>query len=154
MSTSVAAITTPLDPSVAVDRNEDAVRTILFFDGVCGLCNRSVDFILTRDPLGRFKFAPLQGETARQLLLPADFENLNSLVLWVDGRTYRKSAAVVRVLWRLSPLWKCLGTALWCIPLPLRNLGYLLVARSRYRLFGKHDACRMPTAEERLRFLP
>jgi predicted DCC family thiol-disulfide oxidoreductase YuxK len=126
---------------------------IVFFDGVCGLCNSSVDFVLRHDQRNRLRFAPLQGETAALLLPPADRQNLGSLVLWNDGRTYRRSTAVVRVLWQLGPFWQFLGGLLWVIPAPLRNAGYRVVAALRYRLFGKKSACRLPTPEERSRFL-
>jgi len=138
----------------AIPATTEAVRRILFFDGVCGLCNWSIDFVLNRDRRGDFQFAPLQGETAQALLEAADTADLNTMVLWVDGRTYRKSAAAVRVLWQLDPVWQCLGTLLWLIPLPIRNLGYTLVASNRYRLFGKKDTCRLPSPQERARFLP
>lgn len=128
-------------------------RPIVFFDGVCGFCNFWVDFLIARDPDGLFAFAPLQGETARQLLPAAD-QNLDSLVLWTPARVDRKSGAVVRILWRLGGGWRVLGGLIWLIPLPLRNLGYDLIARNRYRLFGKKDVCRMPTPEERTRLLP
>lgn len=155
MSTVPAAIPTTPEVALAVDqRDVDAIRRILFFDGVCGLCNWSVDFVLRRDFNNDFQFAPLQGDTAKALLTPADIENLNTLVLLVGDRTYRKSAAVVRILWQLGPLWRCLGALLWLIPLPLRNLGYSMVSRNRYHLFGKKESCRIPTAEERARFLP
>jgi predicted DCC family thiol-disulfide oxidoreductase YuxK len=129
-------------------------RPIVFFDGVCGFCNFWVDFLMTRDPDGRLAFAPLQGETARQLLPESDRQQLHSLVLWTPQRAYRKSAAVIRILWKLGGGWACLGGLLWLVPLPLRNLGYDVVARNRYRIFGKKDACRMPTPAERTRMLP
>ena len=155
MSTVAATLAASSDLVAALDnRNEEAVQSILFFDGVCGLCNKAVDFVLVRDHHNAIKFAPLQGDTARSLLTPAEIENLNTMVLWVKGRSYRKSAAAVRVLWRLSFGWKVVGTLLWLIPLPLRNLGYTLVARNRYRFFGKKESCRLPTPAERLRFLP
>lgn len=154
MSVVPATLTTAEQSVAATERCDDAVQTILFFDGVCGLCSKSVDFVLARDERATIKFAPLQGDTAASLLSPADVQNLNSMVLWIDGRTFRKSAAVVRVLWRLSLGWRILGTMLWLIPLPIRNLGYVLVARNRYRFFGKKESCRLPTAAERLRFLP
>ena len=135
-------------------REIDGVRRILFFDGICGLCNWAIDFVLKRDLKGNFQFAPLQGETARSLLTPEDVSDLNSMVLWVEGRTYRKSAAAVRVLWQLGPGWQIAGTLLWLIPLPLRNLAYSLIAQNRYRIFGKKETCRLPTPEERSRFLP
>lgn len=155
MSTVAATLAASSDLVAALDnRNEEAAESILFFDGVCGLCNKAVDFVLVRDTQQAIKFAPIQGDTARSLLTPADIQNINTMVLWVKGRSYRKSAAAVRVLWRLSLGWKILGTLLWLIPLPLRNLGYMLVATNRYRFFGKKESCRLPTPAERLRFLP
>jgi predicted DCC family thiol-disulfide oxidoreductase YuxK len=155
MSVVVGALSAPADQAAAAtERCDDAVQKILFFDGVCGLCSQAVDFVMARDQRQIIKFAPLQGDTARQLLESADRENLDSMVFWIEGASYRKSAAAVRVLWQLGPAWQVLGTLLWLVPLPIRNLGYTLVARNRYRFFGKKESCRMPTAAERLRFLP
>ena len=155
MSAVVATLATPADQSaIATDRCDDAVQNILFFDGICGLCNKAVDFVLVRDLRLRVKFAPLQGDTARALLAPADRENLDSMVFWMEGVTYRKSAAAVRVLWQLGFGWQVVGALLWLVPLPLRNLGYEIVARNRYRFFGKRETCRLPTPAERARFLP
>lgn len=126
---------------------------IVFFDGVCGLCNSSVDFVLRHDRRGRLRFAPLQGEMAARLLPAADRENLGSLVLWSEGHTFRRSTAVVRILWQLGGFWTIPAACLWLIPAPLRNGGYRLVAALRYRLFGKKETCRLPTPEERGRFL-
>jgi predicted DCC family thiol-disulfide oxidoreductase YuxK len=100
------------------------------------------------------RVSPLQGETAQQVLEPADREELGSLVLRMAGRTYRRSSAVVRILWQLGRFWTIVGALLWLIPLPLRNLGYRVVASNRYRLFGKKETCRLPTESERARFLP
>jgi predicted DCC family thiol-disulfide oxidoreductase YuxK len=130
-------------------------RPIVFFDGVCGLCDRSVTFLLDRDTRGSLLFAPLQGETAAQLLSDADRASLKTLVLRLpDGRCHRRSAAAVRILWRLGFGWKVAAVLLWLIPLPLRNLGYRFVAASRYRLFGQRETCRMPTPDDRARLLP
>ncbi len=127
---------------------------ILFFDGVCGLCSRAVDFVIARDPEGVFRFAPLQGETARTMLGEADIAALETMVVATDKGLYRRSSAAVRILWRLGPFWRLCGWLLWIIPRPLRDLGYSTVAKTRYRLFGKHETCRLPTPEERERFLP
>ncbi|HSG69214.1 MAG TPA: DCC1-like thiol-disulfide oxidoreductase family protein [Planctomycetaceae bacterium] len=134
--------------------NKDLPENVLFFDGVCGLCNRTVDFLLRRDRNQRILFAPLQGETARRELSPQDVSNLNTIVLKTPQRLYKRSAAVVRLLWLLGGGWSFCGTLLWLIPWPLRDLGYWFVASSRYSLFGKKETCRIPTAEERSRFLP
>jgi predicted DCC family thiol-disulfide oxidoreductase YuxK len=138
----------PSDHSVA------STESIVFFDGVCGFCNFWVDFLLARDRRGRLLFAPLQGETARQLLSAGDVEQLHTLVLWSPLEVHRKSSAVVRILLLLGGVWAVCGALLWLIPRPLRNWGYNLVAKHRYRVFGRKDACRMPTLDERARFLP
>lgn len=131
-------------------------KPVLFFDGVCGLCNSSVDFAIARDRNARLLYSPLQGETAAALLSEQDIQNIDTVVFRAaeGGRFYRRSAAIVRVLWVLGFPWNVCGWLLWLIPLPIRNLGYRMVAGSRYRLFGKHETCRMPTPEERTRFLP
>lgn len=155
MSTVPVSLAGTPDDDLAIDlRETEGVRTILFFDGVCGLCNQAVDFVLKRDRKKILQFAPLQGETARVLLSPADIDNLNSMVLWVDGKAYRKSAAAVRILWLLGSGWKVLGTIFCLIPSPLRDVVYSLIAANRYRIFGKKESCRIPTPEERVRFLP
>ena len=149
--------TTKTEP--ASDRQDlPAVKStehpILFFDGVCGLCNWAVDFIMSRDAAGKFRFAPLQGETAHRMLSSADVDQLNSMVLVTDEGTFRRSAAAVRILWRLGTCWKLCGWLLWLVPGPLRDVGYRWVATLRYRLFGKRESCRLPTPEERGRILP
>ncbi len=141
-----------VDPLARAERLPQ--RPIVFFDGVCGFCNYWVNFVLSRDPDGKLAFAPLQGVTAEQLLPTEDREQLHSLVLWSPQKSYRQTSAVVRILWTLGGVWWLLGWLLWLIPRPFRNLGYVLVASNRYRIFGKKDACRMPTAAEHSRFLP
>ena len=108
---------------------------------------------MRKDRSGILRFAPLQGETAARLLPESDRENLNSMVYFENGERFRKSAAVVRILRQLGGIWALLGSLLWVIPRPLRDLGYSLVAAVRYRVFGKKSACRVPTSEERGRLL-
>jgi predicted DCC family thiol-disulfide oxidoreductase YuxK len=145
----------------AANGEADRPTNIVFFDGVCGLCNRFVDFVLSRDRRGSIRFAPLQGETAKKVVsdewqVASDGTSMARTVVWFDdaGREFVRSAAVVRVLWSLGGLWWWIGWLLWLIPLPLRDLGYRIVAASRYRLFGKTESCRLPTPAERTRFLP
>jgi predicted DCC family thiol-disulfide oxidoreductase YuxK len=132
----------------------DQPTNVVYFDGVCGLCNRFVDFVLSRDRRGAIRFAPLQGDTAKHRSI-AVAPNLDTVV-WSDsrGREFLRSAAAVRVLWQLGGVWRLIGWLLWLIPLPLRDLGYRMIAANRYRLFGKKETCRMPTPAERARFLP
>lgn len=127
---------------------------IVFFDGVCGLCNASVDFFMRRDGSGALRFAPLQGETAAARLEDQDRQSLNSMVFVTGDQSYRRSSAVVRILRQMGGVWSAAGILLWLIPKPIRDLGYWVVASLRYRLFGRKETCRMPTPEERGRLLP
>lgn len=127
---------------------------VVFFDGVCGLCNASVDFILRRDTRQRFRFAPLQGETARQAVPREDIDRLDTLVLLSPSGITRRSAAVVHILWQLPGIWPWVGAVLWLVPLPLRDAGYRFVSARRLRWFGQKESCRLPTEAERERFWP
>ena len=146
-------VTHPGPHPIGADTNSVA-GPILFFDGVCGLCNHAVDFVMRNDSRSRIRFAPLQGATAAELLESQDVANLNSMVMLEHGRAFRRTAAAVRILWNLGGFWNVLGWLLWVVPAPLRDVAYRLVAATRYRFFGKRETCRMPTPEERSRILP
>jgi len=128
-------------------------RPVLLFDGVCNLCNGLVQWVIERDD-GQFRFAPLQSAAGRRLLeqydLPVD--DLDTVVLVVDGKYYTKSAAALRVLRRLG-LPYSLGYPLVAVPRRLRDRAYDLVAEHRYGVFGRRDACMRPTPERQERFL-
>lgn len=133
----------------------DADETpILFFDGVCGLCNASIDWLMSRDRRGVVRYAPLQGETAARMLPPADSQSLNSVVLKDEAGLHRRSSAAVRTLAHLGGRYRVYARLLWLIPAPLRELGYKIISKTRYRIFGKRETCRMPTPAERGRILP
>ena len=131
-----------------------AERRTILFDGVCNLCNRSVRFVLARDPRERFVFAPLQSEKGRELLsragLPLDAPA--SIVLLEGERSYEKSDAVLRILSGLSGLWPLLSL-LRMVPRGLRDALYEWIAANRYRWFGQSAECPVPTPEQRRRFL-
>ena len=114
--------------SVSVSATE-AGHPVIFFDGVCGLCNRFVDFVIRHDRQGVFRLAPLQGETARDRLAEADVVDLKTVVLVDASGTYRKSTAVLRVLGRLGTFWKFAAALLWVIPRPHPRSGILLDCR-------------------------
>lgn len=127
---------------------------VIYFDGVCGLCSRLVDFVIRRDPEGRFRFAALQSPRGEAILrmtgLPAG--SLESVIVEDGGRLYERSDAVLRVWRRLGFPWSLLAVGV-IVPRPLRDALYGFVARRRYGWFGKRDACRVPTPAERERFL-
>ncbi|WP_437185111.1 thiol-disulfide oxidoreductase DCC family protein [Planctomicrobium sp. SH668] len=143
---------TEVDSAASSSHNPDD-WFIVYYDGKCGFCNRSVNFLLNADRPGSIRYAALQGETARQQLGADDIQRLNTLVATHKGKSYRRSTAVVRILWQLGRHYRLLGWMLWLIPLPLRDLGYRVLARWRYSLFGTVDACRLPKPGEQQRFL-
>jgi predicted DCC family thiol-disulfide oxidoreductase YuxK len=128
---------------------------IFFYDGVCGLCDRTVHFLLTRDRRDRLRFAPLQGQVAAEMLPPLGGrpEDLNTMYLVTrDGRLLQKSRAVLFAVAALGGAWS-LVSVFKIVPRPLADAVYSFVARVRYRLFGKYEACAIPSREERARFL-
>ena len=127
---------------------------IIFFDGVCGMCNRFVDLILRIDSRGVFRFAPIQGETAKKMLPPLSEAPQEWSMFYLDERGIREeSDAFLAVYRRLGGRWGCL-ILLRLVPRGIRNLVYRTVARNRYRWFGQRDACRIPSPDEQRRFLP
>jgi predicted DCC family thiol-disulfide oxidoreductase YuxK len=127
---------------------------IVLFDGVCNLCNNSVQFMIQRDPRARLRFTSLQSEAGQRLQAEhgIDSASLDSMLLVEGGRLYRESDAALRMARHLKGAWPLLG-AFRIIPRPLRNLVYRWIARNRYRWFGKMEACWLPTPELRSRFL-
>jgi predicted DCC family thiol-disulfide oxidoreductase YuxK len=135
-------------------------NTIILYDGVCGLCDRLVQFLLKRDLHDRFRFASLQSEFAADILRrhsasPDDLDTMY-VVLNYDlpgERIASRSDAAAVALRQLGGGWAALGTALQALPGWIRNWGYNLVARNRYRIFGKYDSCPIPSDKNRLKFL-
>jgi predicted DCC family thiol-disulfide oxidoreductase YuxK len=127
---------------------------IILFDGICNLCNSSVDFVIDRDPEARFRFASLQGETGHEFLRRHDFAaaTMDSVVLIEGDRMFVRSTAALRIARRLPFPWP-LFSIFFILPAPLRDFFYDLIARNRYRWFGRRESCRMPTPELQTRFL-
>jgi len=116
-------------------------RSILFFDGDCGLCCGFVRFMHKRDVKGRLAYAPIGGETWDARIGSCKEEDRNTIHLLTNTGAYKRSSAVVRALDELGGAWSIVAWILWVIPLPLRNIGYRIVAGVRYRLFGKAKSC-------------
>ncbi len=125
---------------------------VVLFDGVCNLCNASINFVIDRDARSVFRFAPLQSDVGRALVAECGLEGEDSIVLVEDGRCYVRSDAALRIARRLDGAWPMLS-ALRIVPRPLRDAAYRVIARNRYRWFGRQDACRLPTPDLRARFL-
>ena len=137
-------------------------RLLVIFDGHCGLCNRSVRWLLRRDQADRLRFAASESPKVAGLLrrhgIPARAPGPSTLLAVRDAGgpaecVLLRSDAVLALLAELPRPWPALAAALAWIPRPLRDLGYRLIARCRYRIWGRLESCPLPSAEERERFL-
>lgn len=138
---------------MSIETRQDQ-HAVVLFDGVCNLCDRSVVFIVDRDPQGYFQFASLQSSLASRLLERFAYSSpsLDSILLIEKDRLYTRSTAALRIARHLRGAWPLLF-AFIVIPAPLRDGVYRIIARNRYRWFGQMAACRIPTPQLRQRFL-
>lgn len=131
-----------------------AEPAIIIFDGVCNLCNKSVDFVIRRDKKRIFRYAANQSEAGAAILRQHGVEEgeQQTVYLLQNGKLYRRSTAALRIARRLPFPW-FLGWTWMIFPRFLRDWVYKWIARNRYKWFGKKDTCRLPTPEERSLFL-
>tara|TARA_R110001583_G_scaffold135293_1_gene287056 strand:- start:195 stop:596 length:402 start_codon:yes stop_codon:yes gene_type:complete len=130
-------------------------KKIILFDGVCNLCNRSVQFVIKHDKKDEFRFATLQGEIGKQLVRERhiDTDTVDSIILIEPGIAYyTKSTAALKIGASFGGAWKLLNV-LNLIPSSLSDIVYDFVARNRYKWYGKKDACMIPTPELKAKFL-
>ncbi|HET6977512.1 MAG TPA: thiol-disulfide oxidoreductase DCC family protein [Pyrinomonadaceae bacterium] len=133
---------------------------IILYDGVCGLCNRLVQFLLKHDGHGRLRFASLQSDFSAKVLQrhgidPKDLDTLHVVENYdqPSERILQRSDAVLRAWRELGGVWSTLSSLGKIVPRPLRDLIYRFVAQNRYRVFGKYDTCMLPDPNQRSRFL-
>ena len=133
---------------------------IILYDGVCGLCNRFVQFLLKHDKQARLRFASLQSEFAERVLTrhgidPKDLDTVQVVVNYErpDERVLGRSDAILRAGNELGMPWNVLATIARIVPRALRDVVYFFVARNRYRVFGKYETCMLPDPNQRHRFL-
>ncbi len=126
---------------------------VVYFDGVCNLCNAFIDFLVRIDSTKVLRYAPLQGTTAKNNGVARGSADLASVVVVANGMIWNESDAVLRVFEALGGRWRMLA---WVriVPKPIRDSLYRTVARNRYRIFGRRDTCRVPTKSEQELFLP
>jgi len=129
-------------------------KSVILFDGVCNLCNASIDFILKRDKNNKFLVGALQEEPGKKLLSQFEVnpEYLDSLVLIEDDQIFFRSTAALKIAKNLSSLWP-IFYAFIILPSGFRDGIYDWIGRNRYRWFGKKNTCRLPTPEEKAKFL-
>jgi predicted DCC family thiol-disulfide oxidoreductase YuxK len=129
-------------------------KSIILFDGVCNLCNSSIDFVLKRDIKDHFRFGALQEKESQELLSKFNVSSnyLDSLVLIEENKLYFRSTAALRIARKLNSLWPILYILI-LIPASLRDYLYNWIGKNRYRWFGKKATCRIPTKLEKEKFL-
>ena len=143
-----------MESPIIIEPKGAAGKPIIFFDGVCAMCNAFVNLALRIDRRRTFLFAPLQGTTARELLPPLSGDPRDWSMIYVDeAGIHDQSDASLQVYRRLGGVWWLLSLVRF-VPGSIRNPLYRILARNRYRWFGRREQCRIPTEEERQRFLP
>jgi predicted DCC family thiol-disulfide oxidoreductase YuxK len=130
------------------------VKSIVFFDGVCNLCNSSVDFMIKRDKNDQFLVGALQDEISKDILSQYDVREdyLDSIILLEKGRIFYKSTAALKIARNLSGFWPALYPLI-ILPQELRDGVYDWIGKNRYKWFGKQNTCRLPSPEEKAKFL-
>ena len=143
-----------------MNRDPSSAPPVLLYDGVCGLCNRLNQFVLRHDEERIFRFASLQSPLAERILNrhsanPRDLDTVYVVVSYnqPSESLLPRSDAVIFVLKQLAGIWRSAGILLSWLPLWFRDWAYRLVARNRYRIFGRHETCPLPSPEHRGRFL-
>ncbi|MCB0475561.1 MAG: DUF393 domain-containing protein [Flavobacteriaceae bacterium] len=129
-------------------------KPLILFDGVCNLCNRSVQFIIKRDTKKQFLFASLQSDAAKNILLQLNQKNYDpdTILLIEDAQLYQRSTAALRIARKLDGWWRLLYHFI-LVPRFIRDYFYDIIANNRYRWFGKRDSCMVPGEDVRGRFL-
>lgn len=128
--------------------------SVIIFDGVCHLCNSSIDFVMKRDRKRIFRYTANQMEAGRKILGENGInpDQIESVYLYEKGKLYDKSSAALRIARNLGFPYS-LAYIFMIVPSFIRNFFYDLIAQNRYKWFGKKETCRLPTAEERALFL-
>lgn len=122
---------------------------VIIFDGICGLCNKSVDILITLDTHKRFKYTSIQGEFVKTLDIEQD---IDSIIFYEKRILYYKSTAILKILRSLGGVWIIINI-FYIIPRVIRDFIYDVIAKYRYNIFGKMDSCRMPKKGEEALFI-
>ena len=131
-------------------------KKIILFDGVCNLCNSSVQFVIKRDKKDIFRFAPLQSEIGKKMVEERgiDTSTVDSIILVEPNIAYyTKSSAAIEIANDLGGIWKILNVFTYILPVSVRDWIYDFIARNRYKWFGKKEQCMIPTPEMKAKFI-
>ncbi len=135
-------------------QKQEQKLNLVFFDGVCNLCNSAVSFLIKIDKKRRLKYSSLQGEYRKSLRQLDQASPVDSIIFLSEGKVYIQGEAIVHILIKLGGVYQVLGRGLSVLPLWLLNKVYALIARNRYQIFGKSETCRIPNDDIKDRFIP
>lgn len=126
---------------------------IIFFDGICGLCNRVVNFLISQDRNDRLRFATQQGELFKTLESSGIVSNVDgeTLYYYKNNKIFKRSTAAIMAISDLGGGWKAIKILVW-VPERIRDTLYNVIAKNRYSIFGKLNSCRVPSQKERAKF--
>jgi len=130
-------------------------KKIILFDGVCNLCNSSINYVIDHDKMDVFRFVSLQSELGKTIqdYLGIENTNLDTIILYIpDEAYYIKSTAALKIMTTFSGIWK-LMLVFTIIPAPIRDIVYNYIAMNRYKWYGKQENCKIPTPEVKSKFL-
>jgi predicted DCC family thiol-disulfide oxidoreductase YuxK len=138
-----------------MNTSKSNIKNVVFFDGVCNLCNGVVDFLIRKDSKNQLKYSSLQSGYAKNFFKKQEIniEDLNSVYFYDGVSIYNKSRAISAIFRKLPYPYKAIGIFIQYFPERLGNLIYDFIAIRRYTLFGKKEECRMPTSRERAKFV-
>lgn len=122
---------------------------IIVFDGICGLCNKSIDLLIKLDTQKHFRYTSIQGEFVKTLDIEPD---IDSIIFYENGILYYKSTAILKILRSLGGIW-VISNVFYLIPKVIRDFIYDVIAKYRYKIFGKMESCRLPNAGEEELFI-
>ncbi|WP_299554773.1 thiol-disulfide oxidoreductase DCC family protein [Seonamhaeicola sp.] len=131
-------------------------RKIIFFDGVCNLCNGFIDYVINRDKNKSIFYTTLQSDLAKAKLKDYNISletEYTTIYYYANNKLYSKSSAILQIFLQLSTFHKITSRIFWIIPKFIRDGFYSFIAKNRYRFFGKKETCRLPTEQEKKQFL-
>lgn len=131
-------------------------KKIIFFDGVCNLCNGFIDYVIKRDTNKIIFYVSLQSEFSKETLKKHDIildDTYNTIYYYSKGKLYSQSSAILNIFLELSTFHKIFGKTCLLIPKFIRDAAYVFIAKNRYKFFGKKESCRLPTPQEKKQFI-
>ena len=132
----------------------DSYNNIVFFDGLCTLCHKSVRTLIAIDSEKKLRYSSIQGLLLSTLFTDRDTDRLDGILFWRDGILYEKAEAITQILFVIAGKYSFFIQLLSFVPLFILNFFYFIISKNRYFIFGKEKVCGIPTSEDKKYFIP